>query len=648
MTTSRRSAALAAALLLSLLTGTAGPAVAVNPIPQIDGGGPTTSEPVDPPLVRSDLEAGQWHLDAIGARNTAADAGKGVTVAVISDGVWSGHPDLAGRVLDGWDLNTGRVIPASTVREAGDLGQYYGTFAAGLIAGNADRSGIRGVAPAASILPVVVESERGYGDKQVAAGIDWAAANGADIIVFLGGISAFLTPEREVLTCNAITAARSRGVPTFVAAGNEADSANLSVDFVISRCGDAIPVASLSTTLGEANGLRNFVSPTFATPSVRILSALAALEWLPYGFADHSEWSPVLAAGAAAVLMGEGLDAETAIKRLVASATDLGAPGVDALTGAGLIDVASASGRSAPRTEKDVNASLATLSAPRIQELSIDENGNTGVIWEPPVAAAVNNYRIDVVRWDGFNWQTRRFTAPGNVVRFVVPVSLDSASYVTVTAETDSGPRTSAPRNSYTIDPFEPAASPYAKVTEVDARWTKAGIQVTVSVNAEGVGADWYLTVLEGWTTQPIRKAKVSGRSLTYLFPFAIDDETRSLPLYVVAFINNERTSKGLLPQYLIDAKGLSAGASHAAVVGNSNFACMESINISSGCEGAQVRVVDSRTGKILGRSQIMSDKTFTVVFAWKPLRLRVHVEITDPDNSVRSKPIDRLLTTRK
>jgi hypothetical protein len=74
----------------------------------------------------------------------------------------------------------------------------------------------------------------------------------------------------------------------------------------------------------------------------------------------------------------------------------------------------------------------------------------------------------------------------------------------------------------------------------------------------------------------------------------------------------------------------------------------MTTIGVTSGCEGATVKVVDSRTGKILARSQVMSDKTFTIVFPWKGTTLRVHAVIEDPAHTVRSKPIVRALTYRK
>jgi hypothetical protein len=633
---------------VSLTFGMTGTASAIDTNPMHDGGGSTEVPDTDAPVLRDDLEAAQWHLDAIRARSLDPDSGAGVTVAVLADGVWSGHPDLVGRVLDGWDIGLNQPIPTSTARTPGDNGGTVGTFAAALIAGSSDGAGVRGVAPAAKILPVVVDNVKSYNDKQVAAGVDWATANGADVIVYIGGLSAALIDTKEEFTCRSISDARRAGIPTFVASGSDWDYSGIEPKYFAARCTDAVAVAPLSSTLGEANGFRNVITPAFSAPTARVVSALAQIDWLPYTTDDQAEWAPVIAAGAAAVLMGRGADADSMLRSLSSTASDIGAAGPDGLTGAGLIDLAAATGQSDRRDAARALADATAASVPRIQTVSIDESGNTGLNWEPPAGVTVVSYRVDVSRWTGKQWNTISFSKPGTDVRAVIPVSMDSQSYVTLTAITAEGSRTSAPVNSYTITPFEPPASPYAKVTQVVARWTDKGIAVTITTNTEGDGADWYLSLLDGWTNQPLQNVKVPGKNRSYLILVNTDAELRVQPLFVIASINQERTYQALLPQYLIDATGYSAGRNHAAVAGKTDFACMTTIGVTSGCEGATVKVVDSRTGKILARSQVMSDKTFTIVFPWKGTTLRVHAVIEDPAHTVRSKPIVRALTYRK
>jgi len=644
-----RTRTLIPSLLTLLLTvGILTPATAISPILQIDGsgGGPTEPANEETPLVRDDLESIQWHIDAIGARRGGPDAGTGVIVAVLADGVSNAHPDITGRVLPGWDVIKGRAVPATTTRDPGAVDAAAGTFAAGLIAGSADGKGVRGIAPGASILPVVVDGVSA-GDSTVASGIDWAVANGADLVFFHGDLAAALYNTGENLTCRAISNARRAGVLTFVAAGNDYDSAGLAPKFFAARCSDAVAVAPLSASLSEANGFRNVVTPAFSAPAVRILSAKSEEDWLPYVVNDQAEWAPAIAAAATAVLVGTGLDAESALRKLNETATDLGVPGSDAQTGSGLIDLSAALGTSAPRDEKAALADVAAVSGPRIQSLTSDDAGNAGINWEPPVGVTVTSYRIDAYRWDGVNWTRTSFDQPGGTVRAVVPVELNSSVYLSVTALTVSGERVSAPQNSFTITPFENSPNPYAKITSVDARWTSAGIAVAVTTNSEGSGAVWRVSLLDGWTREPMSQSRVNAGT-SYLFKFPSDSELRTRPLFVTATINGELVYDALLPQFLIEATGFSAGKRHAAVVGKTDFACMDSINIKSGCEGAEVLVRDLRTKKVIARSWVMSDLSFTVTFPWPSNTLKVQVEIFDAERKVRSKAINQGLTYRK
>ena len=102
--------------------------------------------------------------------------GSGVKVAVLDTGIDLGHPDLAGRVADSKSF-----VPGQSVQD----GRGHGTHVAGTVAGSgaASEGRYKGVAPGAQLLVGKVLDNRGNGDESsVIAGMEWAAAQGADIV----------------------------------------------------------------------------------------------------------------------------------------------------------------------------------------------------------------------------------------------------------------------------------------------------------------------------------------------------------------------------------------------------------------------------------------------------------------------------------
>ncbi len=158
----------------------------------------------------------QWALPHIQAETAWDEIGalQPITVAVIDTGVCMSHEDLVGRVLDnGYDFVDNDDDPEDVFG--------HGCSVAGIIAANIDNGiGIAGFAPNSSILPIRVLGPGGSGSMaDVAAGIVYAADNGADIINLSLGSSI-----GSQITQDAVNYALSKGVTIVASAGNSGGS----------------------------------------------------------------------------------------------------------------------------------------------------------------------------------------------------------------------------------------------------------------------------------------------------------------------------------------------------------------------------------------------------------------------------------------
>jgi subtilisin family serine protease len=152
-----------------------------------------------------------WQYDAVqaGPALAAVGGGSSTIVAVVDTGVDVNQPDLAGRLLPGFDATgTGGGV-------FDNVG--HGTFVAGLIA-MVDGNGIggKGVAGNTRVLPVRVSTDAtNISDAALISGITWAADNGAGVInLSLGGDTDDASLDR------AIDYAASKNVLVVASAGN--------------------------------------------------------------------------------------------------------------------------------------------------------------------------------------------------------------------------------------------------------------------------------------------------------------------------------------------------------------------------------------------------------------------------------------------
>ncbi|MET8525395.1 type VII secretion-associated serine protease mycosin [Micromonospora sp. NPDC005172] len=202
------------AVLSGTLAALLGAALAVAPSTPAAAAAPVCGPPGEDGLAEM-----PWALRRIDPASAwPLSRGAGVTVAVIDSGVSAIHPVLKTRVLPGRDFNN---LPAN--RGQCDL-VGHGTMVAGIIAGQ-DGTGapFSGIAPAARILPIrVLPDAKGTNDEalpgQIAAAIDWAVDNGADVI----NLSLVTLPRPEL--AQAVERALTKRVVLVAAAGNRQET----------------------------------------------------------------------------------------------------------------------------------------------------------------------------------------------------------------------------------------------------------------------------------------------------------------------------------------------------------------------------------------------------------------------------------------
>ncbi|MGW0468729.1 S8 family serine peptidase [Streptomyces sp. NPDC003027] len=164
-----------------------------------------------------DMRARQWYLDAMKADQLWEVAtGKGITVAVLDSGVDSTVSELRGKVLPGrnfYDAGGGE----GRIDERDD--DRHGTNMAITIAGSGANGGVKGIAPAAKILPVKTGDYAFFGSEPTIKGIRYAVNNGARVINISSGGPADEDENRGWR--EAVDYAHKKGALVFAASGNE-------------------------------------------------------------------------------------------------------------------------------------------------------------------------------------------------------------------------------------------------------------------------------------------------------------------------------------------------------------------------------------------------------------------------------------------
>lgn len=256
--------------------------------------------------------------------------GAGVTVAVIDSGVDASIPDLSDAILPGLNLLDG----GDNTDDYDENG--HGTAMASLIASRGRESGVLGVAPAASILPVVVgRGARGPNDpsEQESTAIRSAVDHGAQVINISGG-SADITdaggcPDNVAA---AVRYALSKNVVVVAASGNRADGR----DEFPGACPGVLTVAALRPGLELWEDSHRSEHVDVAAPGPESLTLRPGGETRPGG---GTSAATAVVSGVVALVRAEYPDASAreVVARVLATVEDLGDSGRDDATGYGMV-----------------------------------------------------------------------------------------------------------------------------------------------------------------------------------------------------------------------------------------------------------------------------------------------------------------------
>ncbi|HEV7534658.1 MAG TPA: S8 family peptidase, partial [Acidimicrobiia bacterium] len=290
--------------------------------------------PNDPRYANQASYLETMHLPEAWNTTTGNDS---MILAIVDSGVQLNHPDLAGRLVPGYDFVNNDSSP--------DDDFSHGTMVAGIAAAITNNGqGVAGGAWRGRIMPVkVLDSSGSANDDNIAAGITYAVDHGASVInLSLGGPGASTTLQ------TAVDYATHHNVVVVAAAGNDGTKGvtAATTPHYPAACDGVISVGATDAVGNHAafssyGSWVDVVAPGEATASAGITTTT----WKSgYATGSGTSFSSPLVAAVAFLMRSADPNADeaTITLRLIATADDLGAPGLDSVYGSGMVDAAAA------------------------------------------------------------------------------------------------------------------------------------------------------------------------------------------------------------------------------------------------------------------------------------------------------------------
>ena len=381
-----------------------------------------------------------WHLQKIGAMEAWDHSlGAGVTIAILDSGIDAAHPDLATRLVPGWNFYDNNSNTSDVYG--------HGTIVAGTAAAASNNStGVASVAGQSKIMPIRVTDLSGGGySSMIASGLIYAADHG----IRVASISFANMPSRSAV----VTAAqymKDKGGLVVVAAGNSG------IDENFTPAKAMIPVSATDGNDIRAGWSSYGSYVALSAPGVGIWSTAMGGG---YGAYSGTSVSSPVTAGVVALMMSANptLPNADVEKLLFSTALDLGDMGRDPYYGYGRVDAAKAVFAAAStKPAADVQAPSISMISPHDRDVvsglvpvNISAADNVGVarveLWVNNTTVAIDNTAPFAFSWDSkgipdglASLVAYAFDAAGNFAPS--PVVSVNVSNATVRASKDTAP----------------------------------------------------------------------------------------------------------------------------------------------------------------------------------------------------------------
>ncbi|MBI3943064.1 MAG: S8 family serine peptidase [Chloroflexi bacterium] len=421
--------------------------------------------------------AQQWALSKIQAAQ-AWDLGTGdpnIIVGVVDTGADFSHPDLAGKLVPGYNFVANNSNPQD------DHG--HGTHVSGITAAATNNGlGIAGVGYNVRVMPLKALSASGSGSHaDIANAIIYGADHGVKVInMSLGGSSTSATLQ------DAVNYAYNKGVTIVAAAGND----NSSAPSYPGAYPNVIAVASTDSSDLKSSFSNYGSNISVAAPGSGILSTVVGGSY--QAWSGTSMASPHVAGLAALVLSAKPTLTNSQVRQIIQnSADDLGSPGWDQYFGYGRINaykamVQATSGSPVPTATATFPAATATPTVKPGFPTPTATSPIIGPTNTPPPGGSYEDQVIDLINNERAQRNLTPFTKNAKLALAAHNHSLDMAT------------------NNFFSHTGSDGSSPWDRMTRVQYPLASGGEVIAGGQTTPG-------QVVDAWLNSPQHRAIILG-----------------------------------------------------------------------------------------------------------------------------------------